>query len=933
MRRGCTRWCSSSSAAQASKQPNPGRSIRDVLGDIRTQRQSGSPNVTKQAFDIRKLVKSRSKKFRDELSQLSEEEYKHVYLRHRLQSQFKGSTQELLKDIQGSPKLQAEYSANLPADDFNNDQDVFEDYDDITMDEYSGQSTAQPGDLVEYWPDKGLRKTCLVLRLPASEKHFTCLGSRGSIDYVNPNRFRFVLPGFYDGTKLPSEGLLKEGDRILAPALHALKSFKNEVDQFATANARDLESVYERLPERLRLKSSVVSLSDICQHLYNSTDAVKMYALFEAITKDRMHFLPDAALLMNVPYFTTRPLDEVNNLKRVRHWTRARSTEYKSFIKRATKVAAFGKSLQKSAELKLIPCPIHFTDDDQLFIQFMLKACLERKDHPEIEIYTTTLASIVKDLDLVCGQTVERAVVHQTLKSLGILAPWDANLLRNATIAMPGTDAARVLAEHNRYLQNNFAQNQVESLSRLGLADTTHDIRHDFGDLPVYTIDGEGSRELDDGLSIDGDWLHIHIADPSSFISPQSKLAEIARHRVETTYLTDHAIPMLPSNLVQAHFSLGAASASPTVTTSIKLTASGEISELLIRPAVVRNVINTTYDIVDHEVFQRKPESRTISSLSVNWHPDTSDESLRTKPQLSPQDVANIKAIGSRLQLSFQNRLRHGMIDSFNNNRTTSLWPDPMPIKELDYEKPAFFTGRPGIAVSVTSVSESPATALVTEAALLTNSANARYAHEQGIPVIYRVMQGVSHPKAMKDLLAARDEKGRVQMHVMKPFMAAMGATQMSLTHGPATLLGLPEGYMHATSPLRRFTDMVAQWQLQAFLTKRRYPIDLEKLLPDIVRRGRALKLLDKSSRRHWIVQLLQQKLELGESLEFRATVTSNNPQPKFPSDAMLHGIGERCLIERLVSDPVPRVGSSVALVVVRLDLMDNVIYTRRTDL
>ena len=54
-------------------------------------------------------------------------------------------------------------------------------------------------------------------------------------------------------------------------------------------------------------------------------------------------------------------------------------------------------------------------------------------------------------------------------------------------------------------------QSMIETLN-----DANADVRYDFGDMPVYTIDDEFAHELDDGISIEetdeGTWLHIHIA-------------------------------------------------------------------------------------------------------------------------------------------------------------------------------------------------------------------------------------------------------------------------------------------------------------------------------------------------------------------------------------------------------------------------------------
>ena len=70
---------------------------------------------------------------------------------------------------------------------------------------------------------------------------------------------------------------------------------------------------------------------------------------------------------------------------------------------------------------------------------------------------------------------------------------------------------------------------------------------------PIYTFDGEGACEIDDGLSItfeDGIYhLGVHIADPTAYISEDSIVNDEARKRTRSLYMIDGCIPMYPLNL------------------------------------------------------------------------------------------------------------------------------------------------------------------------------------------------------------------------------------------------------------------------------------------------------------------------------------------------------------------------------------------------
>ena len=69
----------------------------------------------------------------------------------------------------------------------------------------------------------------------------------------------------------------------------------------------------------------------------------------------------------------------------------------------------------------------------------------------------------------------------------------------------------------------------------------------------IYTFDGEGACEIDDGLSIsfeDGIYhLGVHIADPTAYIKEDSIINDEARKRTRSLYMEDSSISMYPLNL------------------------------------------------------------------------------------------------------------------------------------------------------------------------------------------------------------------------------------------------------------------------------------------------------------------------------------------------------------------------------------------------
>ncbi|KAJ2514303.1 3'-5' RNA exonuclease complex component, partial [Coemansia sp. RSA 2049] len=136
-------------------------------------------------------------------------------------------------------------------------------------------------------------------------------------------------------------------------------------------------------------------------------------------------------------------------------------------------------------------------------------------------------------------------------------------------------------------------------------------IRHDFGDMPVYTIDSSDTRDVDDGVSIekikgpDGNfktWLHIHIADPTALIHPGHIITESAIRSPQSIYIPEMTINMIPKNLLEAKLSLGSRSKGMptyTMTFSVCLSDDGNIAEYKVQPGVVHNITAVPYDVLD----------------------------------------------------------------------------------------------------------------------------------------------------------------------------------------------------------------------------------------------------------------------------------------------------------------------------------------------
>ena len=120
--------------------------------------------------------------------------------------------------------------------------------------------------------------------------------------------------------------------------------------------------------------------------------------------------------------------------------------------------------------------------------------------------------------------------------------------------------------------------------------------RLDLTHLPAWAIDDVGNQDPDDAISLDGDYLWVHIADVAALVAPDSPLDRAARERASNLYLPEQTYAMLPDALVQ-HLGMGLADQSPAL--SIGCRFDGEqLQDIRVELSRVQ-VQRTTYEAVN----------------------------------------------------------------------------------------------------------------------------------------------------------------------------------------------------------------------------------------------------------------------------------------------------------------------------------------------
>lgn len=335
------------------------------------------------------------------------------------------------------------------------------------------------------------------------------------------------------------------------------------------------------------------------------------------------------------------------------------------------------------------------------------------------------------------GIKMEPHAVHEALIAAGV---WDASFNpwpeRNGCIPTAPSCAT-----------------PVAERAELGI------VRMDLRHLQSYAIDNEWSNDPDDAISIDGDTVWIHVADPASRIAPRSELDREAMVRGSTLYLPERTIPMLPEDMVRL-LGLGLQDESPALSFGVRLDGEGRVSSTTITPSTVR-VRRLTYQDAD--------------------------------TMIESDDVLARLAAVARTRAS--HRRAHGAIDI--------EFPE-VSIRARD--------GTP----SFQAVPSTRSAGLVQELMILAGEAAARWAFERNLPFPYATQDPPASPKA-----AGSGEGPSPSLARNFTRRRSMRASIVSASCSAHAGLGL-SFYSQVTSPLRRYQDLLAHYQIHAALAAER---------------------------------------------------------------------------------------------------------------
>jgi len=285
--------------------------------------------------------------------------------------------------------------------------------------------------------------------------------------------------------------------------------------------------------------------------------------------------------------------------------------------------------------------------------------------------------------------------------------------------------------------------------------------------VEAFSIDDSATTEIDDALSLQGlgsgtVTVGIHIAAPGLVVTPDSPIDAVARTRLSTVYMPGHKITMLPDEVVNA-YTLEAGRPCPAVSLYVRFDEA-TLAVLDSRTALERVPIahNLRHDRLDHVI--------TEAWLGGEPSADADAEITALQPSL-----AFLFRLAKHLKA--QREVARGKPETFTRPDYT------FKLDGVAGSEPA---GDERVIIGTRSRG-APLDLMVAEAMILANSTWGQWLADSGVPGIYR---------SQASLLPGV----KVRMGTKAQQHAGLGV----------------KCYAWSTSPLRRYVDLVNQWQIIA---------------------------------------------------------------------------------------------------------------------
>lgn len=630
--------------------------------------------------------------------------------------------------------------------------------------------------------------------------------------------------------------------------LKRLRNFEIAVEKKIADMYHQLRGVYDALRHPQPSKATTTSVDAVARLISprRPVDVQTKWAIHKYLFDKVNFFVAESSNFLMRSTFTVRAKQEVDDIEAVNKLVARRDPAVEGFVEKAKTLIEASRRRERDTWARppsyTVDDTTTFTPTELTIIRFFSTATRGTRT-TQRDPFEVSLSYILKRVGLYDRQNLGTASAHLFLVELGVIPPWVDPIDRFHVSAEERASRGLALLkgsmtrDHPLSSSTPAATTSVPAIQGRPLGpedfysrDLVEHLRHDFGDLPAYVIDDVGAEELDDAISVESipnepgrAWLHVHIADPTSVLPPTHGIARQAFSRLETHYYLDRSYPLLPNVPELRDLSLGKEGPQVVMSFSGKVDLEGNILDYKIRPGIIRNATKLHYDSVNKAIGEPvAPRNFPLGGEDRRPPPDptTLDETA----------VDNIRLSKAFTDALAKDRWRMGSLQLDWPYADLTLSPKPLPETPPLLNRPYRWSGFPQMDfwVASTRTAEAGARQIVAENARLAGRIASMWFRDRGIPAIRRIaapfMEAV--PGSFQRVLDMRDEQGFLDAFTLVRNGLLSSSATYDIMPGPHAILGIPEseGYMRATSPLRRFLDMVTHWQIKQVLLSPEQP-------------------------------------------------------------------------------------------------------------
>jgi len=364
----------------------------------------------------------------------------------------------------------------------------------------------------------------------------------------------------------------------------------------------------------------------------------------------------------------------------------------------------------------------------------------------------------------------------------------------------PGVDMLSIIRKF--HLRAEFPKDVLDQAERIPekidsrQLEGREDLRKEF----IVTIDPDDARDFDDAVQVEktnSGWrLGVHIADVAAYVEPGSALDREARRRGNSVYLPDRVIPMLPERLSNGVCSLKPGVDRLTHSVFLHFDKNGVAKSARFTRSVIRSAHRFTYKHA-YAILKSPPRDQLGERLHLSWE---------------------LAALLRR------KRFEHGGLD-------------------LDFPEVKVWVDKQGHPVKLERVENDESHQLIEEFMLAANEAVARELKKRAVPTVYRVHENPDPEKLAEyrelvlsfnyrvgdlthrgelqrllELIGGKPEEQALKIALLKSLKRARYSAQ------PLGHYGLAKAnYLHFTSPIRRYADLVVHRALGRDTAARRH--------------------------------------------------------------------------------------------------------------